>query len=215
MIKANRVRVNGKLERDAERRVSPGRDRLEVDGVSVQSERHVYVMLNKPRGLVTTTDDEQGRETVFSCLATANLPRVIAVGRLDKASEGLLLLTNDTSWANALTAPECHVPKTYHVQIDRIVDEPLLKRSRDGVNDNGEVLQARRVSVLRTGERNCWLEIVLDEGKNRHIRRMMAAQGVTVLRLVRISIGTLSLGKLAKGAYRQLTQREVDDLRYS
>ena len=213
MIKANRVRVNGAVERDAERRVTLGRDRLEVDGKPVQSERRVYVMLNKPRGLVTTVSDEQGRETVYSCLAKSKLPRVVPVGRLDKASEGLLLLTNDTDWANHLTTPDSHIEKTYHVQIDRPADDTLIEQIKHGVEDAGEKLQAKRVSLLRRGEKNSWLEITLDEGKNRHIRRMLAAHKINVLRLVRVRIGSLILGNLEKGAYRELTPREADELR--
>ena len=209
IIKAGRVRVNGTVQRDPERRVTLERDRIEVDGQPVRGERKVYLMLNKPRGLVTTASDEKGRATVFSCFAGAHLPCVFAVGRLDKASEGLLLFTNDTDWAHALTAPESHVDKTYHVQIDCVADDALLRRLRIGIDDEGELLQAKRVSRLRAGEKNSWLEIVLDEGRNRHIRRMLSAQGVEVLRLVRVAIGRLCLGNLPKGSFRKLRESEV------
>ena len=135
------------------------------------------------------------------------------VGRLDKASEGLLLLTNDTAWAAHITAPESHVEKTYHVQIGAIADDSLLNRLRSGVNDGEEDLRATEAKRLRAGEKNSWLEISLDEGKNRQIRRMLEACGVEVLRLVRVRIGRLELGDLQKGKARALTAAEVALLR--
>ena len=212
LIQAGRVRVNGVPRRDPEWRVNLERDRLQVDEQAVRGEAKVYLMLNKPRGLVTTASDEQGRDTVFECLADKGLPFVAPVGRLDKASEGLLLLTNDTAWAARITAPESHLDKTYHVQVDCLVDEDLARRIQAGAEAEGELLAARRVSVLRHGTRNSWLEIVLDEGRNRHIRRLLAALGVGVMRLVRVTIGPLPLGDLAKGQFRHLTSSEVRDL---
>ena len=212
LIQAGRVRVNGVPRRDPEWRVNLERDRLQVDEQAVRGEAKVYLMLNKPRGLVTTAADEQGRDTVFECLAGKGLPFVAPVGRLDKASEGLLLLTNDTAWAARITAPESHLDKTYHVQVDCLADEDLARRIQAGAEAEGELLAARRVSVLRQGARNSWLEIVLDEGKNRHIRRLLAALGVGVMRLVRVTIGPLPLGDLAKGQFRHLTSSEVRDL---
>ena len=212
LIQAGRVRVNGVPRRDPEWRVNLERDRLQVDEQAVRGEAKVYLMLNKPRGLVTTASDEQGRDTVFECLAGKGLPFVAPVGRLDKASEGLLLLTNDTAWAARITAPESHLDKTYHVQVDCLADEDLARRIQAGAEAEGELLAARRVSVLRQGTRNSWLEIVLDEGKNRHLRRLLAALGVGVMRLVRVTIGPLPLGDLAKGQFRHLTSSEVRDL---
>ncbi|MBI3876806.1 MAG: rRNA pseudouridine synthase [Verrucomicrobia bacterium] len=215
LIHAGRVRVNGAVCRDAEQRVSLGRDRIEVDGRSVEAERKVYLMLNKPRGFVTTASDEKGRGTVFDSLKNAGHSgesHLFAVGRLDKASEGLLLFTNDTAWAARITDPASRILKTYHAQVDCVADDALVRRMTTGVRDGGDLLAARRVSVLRHGEKNSWLEIVLDEGRNRHIRRMLAALGVNVLRLVRIAIGSLQLGSLAKGALRELTREEVEAL---
>ena len=204
--------MNGALRTDPEWRVNLEKDRIKVNGRPVRGEPSVYLMLNKPRGLVTTASDEQGRETVFECLAGKGLPFVAPVGRLDKASEGLLLFTNDTAWAAQVTSPESHLDKTYHVQVDCLADEGLIQRMLDGVNADGDLLKAKAASVLRRGERNSWLEIGLDEGKNRHIRRLLAALGIEVLRLIRISIGTLALGKLAKGGFRRLTSEEVRSL---
>jgi 23S rRNA pseudouridine2605 synthase len=166
-------------------------------------------MLNKPRGYVTTASDERGRDTVYTLLDAPGLPWLAPVGRLDKASEGLLLLTNDSAWAAGITAPESHVEKTYHVQIDRLPDAALLASLKRGVEEGGERLSARNVSELRRGEKNAWLEIVLDEGRNRQIRRLLAAHDVGVLRLVRVAIGPVALGTLAKGAFRTLDAAEV------
>src|SRR4029453_6629507 len=174
LIEAGRVRVNGAPHRDPERPVILGRDGIEVDGAPVVAPAKAYLMLNKPRGLVTSTSDERGRDTVFRCVERLRLPFVAPVGRLDKASEGLLLITNDTAWAAQITAPESHLDKTYHVQVDRVADEPLVQRIRDGIQTEGDFLATKSVRVLRHGTRNCWLEIVLDEGKNRHIRRLLA-----------------------------------------
>jgi len=164
-------------------------------------------MLNKPRGVVTTASDERGRDTVYSCLS-AGLPWVAPVGRLDKASEGLLLLTNDSEWAARISDPETHLDKTYHVQWERWlmnIGNRDDKRVRAG---NGEVLRAKRARMLRSGQKNTWLEIVLDEGKNRQIRRMLEVSDIEVLRLVRVAIGPLVLGKLAKGNCRVLSSEE-------
>lgn len=212
LIKAGHVQVNGVVQRNPEKRVALN-DRFLVNGEHVRTEQKVYLMLNKPRGLITTACDEKGRETVFSCFAGAGLPRIFPVGRLDRASEGLLLFTNDSAWANAIADPESHVEKMYHVQINRVADEPLLRRLANGIAAEGELLKAIRVSLLRAGEKNSWLEIVLNEGRNRHIRRMLAACGIEVLRLVRVAIGGLQLGRVPKGEFRELTDNEVRRLR--
>ncbi|HET7925321.1 MAG TPA: pseudouridine synthase [Rhodanobacteraceae bacterium] len=204
-----RVAINGRIVRDPEAPVDPERDRIALDGREVRAAERVYLMLNKPRGYVTTASDERGRETVYALLEKAGLPWVAPVGRLDKASEGLLLLTNDSAWAARITAPESHVDKTYHVQIDRLPDARLLAALRHGIDEDGEHLSARRASELRRGEKNAWLEIVLDEGRNRQIRRLLVAHGIGVLRLVRVAIGPVALGTLAKGAFRMLDAAEV------
>ena len=174
LIRAGRVKLNGKLRRDPETPVHLGKDRIELDSKSVGSSERIYLALNKPRGVVTTASDEKNRETVYTFLP-AEFPWVAPVGRLDMASEGLLLLTNDSEWAARISAPETHLDKTYHVQIDAIADENLLDALRKGIrsSEDGELLRAKRASLLRRGERNSWIEIVLDEGKNRQIRRML------------------------------------------
>ena len=213
-IRDGRVRVNGRRVTDPTCRVVPETDVFTLDAEMVQAPTREYVMLNKPRGVLTTRSDPHSRPTVYGCLDDASLPFLGPVGRLDQASEGLLLLTNDTQWANAITAPSSHVRKTYHVQIDRVPDDALVQALRGGVADvDGERLSAVRVDILRTGERHGWLVIDLDEGRNRQIRRMLEAHNCAVLRLVRVSVGSLVLGELAKGAWRRLTSAEVDAMR--
>ncbi|WP_146909024.1 pseudouridine synthase [Arenimonas daejeonensis] len=211
-VREGRVAVNGRIVRDPEQPVRQGQDRLAVDGRELAAAERLYIALNKPRGLVTTASDERGRDTVYACLEGAGLPWLAPVGRLDQASEGLLLISNDPAWAAAITDPATGPDKTYHVQVDAIPDEVLLAKLRTGVHDSGEHLSARSATILRTGTRNAWLEIVLDEGRNRQIRRLLAAHGLGVLRLVRVAIGPLALGELGKGAWRRLTPDEVQSL---
>lgn len=208
LVREGRVRLDGRIVRDPEHRTHAATARIEVDGRPVRAEAPVLLMLNKPRGLVTTRDDPEGRETIYRCLEGLDLPHVSPVGRLDKASEGLLLLTNDTGLAQRLLDPASHVPKTYHVRIDRPADDALLAAIRAGVEDRGERLGVRSARWLREGTGSAWAEIVLDEGRNRHIRRLLAALGAETLRLVRVSIGDLPLGDLPKGAVRPLTEAE-------
>jgi len=211
-VREGRVRVNGQVVRDPEFGVRQGLDRIEVDGQGAARAKRVALMLNKPRGLVTTAKDERGRATVYSCFAGAALPWLAPIGRLDKASEGLLLFCNDPVWAARITDPNSGPPKTYHVQIDRLPDAALLADLEQGVVSKGERLGVRSVRCLRSGEKNAWLEITLDEGRNRQIRRLLEALNVSVLRLVRVAIGPLLLGELAKGEWRPLTQQEMDSL---
>jgi 23S rRNA pseudouridine2605 synthase len=208
LIRAARVRLNGVVRRDPEIPVQIEKDRIEVDGARVAAAAKVYLMLNKPRGVVTTASDERGRETVYAGLGEG-LPWIAPVGRLDKASEGLLLLTNDSEWSARALAPETHLDKTYHVQVGAVVDAVLVESMAKGVaTSDGDSLRAKAARILRSGERNTWLEVVLDEGKNRQIRRMLTHFGVDVQRLVRVAIGPLILGKLPKGAFRALTTVE-------
>lgn len=213
LVRAGKVRLNGKPVRDPETPVLMGKDQIEVDGRQIKAAERAYLMMNKPRGVVTTADDEKGRRTVYSLLPERT-PWVAPVGRLDMASEGLLVLTNDSEWGARIAAPESRVEKTYHVQIGAVAGPELLERIEAGVTDkDGDFLSVKRVGVLRSGSKTSWLEIVLDEGKNRHIRRMMAELGIEVLRLVRVGIGGLELGKLPKGKTRELSREEVRVLR--
>jgi 23S rRNA pseudouridine2605 synthase len=211
-VRAGRVRVNGQVVRDAEHPVRQGLDRVDIDGEVSAAAPRVVLMLHKPRGLVTTAKDEKGRETVYSCFADAKLPWLAPIGRLDKASEGLLLFSNDPELAACITDPERGPPKTYHVQVDRIPGPPLLAKLEHGMRIGAEHLAVQSARILRSGDKHAWLEIVLDEGRNRHIRRLLEALDVSVLRLIRVAIGVLPLGALAKGRWRMLSQQEIDSL---
>jgi 23S rRNA pseudouridine2605 synthase len=211
-VRDGRVRVNQQLVRDADFPVRQGVDHIEIEGRDSSVAPRIVLILNKPRGLVTSTRDERGRDTVYACFAGSDLPWVAPVGRLDKASEGLLLFSNDPVWAARITSPESGPARTYHVQIDRLPSPELLRQLQLGVAVGDETLGARSVRCLRSGTRNAWLEVVLDEGRNRHIRRLLAAFDIAVLRLVRVAIGPLVLGKLAKGQWRMLTPQETDAL---
>ena len=212
LIRAGRVHLNGKVCRNPEAPTHIGKDRIEINGDLVEESKKIYLMLNKPRGIVVTASDEKDRETIYNLLPP-HLSWIAPVGRLDKASEGLLLLTNDSEWGAGILDPANHWPKTYHVQVATVAGRPLAESLEKGVRDNtGEFLRAHRAAILRGGQKNTWLEIILEEGKNRQIRRMLTAFNVEVLRLVRVSIGPLMLGNLAKGKSRELTSEEKKSL---
>jgi 23S rRNA pseudouridine2605 synthase len=206
--------------RDPESPVRMPQDRIEVDGSTLDKTPPIYLVMNKPRGVLTTANDEKRRATVYDLLEPG-LPWVGPVGRLDKASEGLLLLTNDSGWAAKVTEPSSHLDKKYHVQVDCVASADLLARvtrggavasdwsDRGSVDcDPGKPLRAKGARLLRHGDKNSWLEITLDEGKNRQIRRLLEGLGVGVLRLVRVAIGPLELGDLKKASARRLTAEE-------
>jgi 23S rRNA pseudouridine2605 synthase len=211
-VRDGRVQVNGRVVRDAEFPVRQGLDRVAVDGRPAEAAARIVLMLNKPRGLVTTTRDERDRDTVYRCLSGASLPWLAPVGRLDKASEGLLLFSNDSAWAARITDPVSGPDKTYHVQVDRVAGAGLLEELERGRVVDGERLAAKSARLLRVGGRNAWLELVLDEGRNRHIRRLLAAVDIKVLRLVRVAVGGVTLGDLPKGRWRLLAGPEVASL---
>jgi 23S rRNA pseudouridine2605 synthase len=210
LARSGRVAVNGTIRRDPEYPVRES-DRITVDGEELKPTARAYLMMNKPRGLVTTASDEKGRATVYSLLP-GDVPWLSPVGRLDLASEGLLLFTNDTQWANTIVSPDSHLDKTYRVQIASVACDALLERLRAGIPHRGETRRIVRASILRAGSKNSWIEIVLDEGRNRHIRRIFDALGIEVLRLIRVSVGPLELGDLAKGMVRPLRSAEKQAL---
>jgi 23S rRNA pseudouridine2605 synthase len=208
LVREGKVRLNGIAPKNPSTPVRLGVDRIEVEGQRVAAAEKIYLMLHKPRGIVATASDEKGRDTVYSLLPQG-LDWIAPVGRLDKASEGLLLFTNDSAWAARITDPLSHLDKIYHVQITAIADQKILTALSAGITTSeGDFLKAKRVSLLRSGEKNSWIELVLDEGKNRQVRRLFDALEIEVLRLIRVAIGPLPLGDLGKSAHRRLTAQE-------
>jgi 23S rRNA pseudouridine2605 synthase len=206
------VQLEGRVVLDPEHPADPASAVILVDGIEAGATIPRYLMLNKPRGLVTTLSDEQGRDTVYRCFDGADVGWIAPVGRLDKASEGLLLFSNDPAWASRITAPSTGPRKRYHVQVDCIPDAALLARIVQGVAIEGERMSAAGAVLLRSGDKHAWLEITLDEGRNRQIRRLLAEFDIGVLRLVRVAIGSLQLGDLGKGQWRVLTAAEIASL---
>lgn len=212
LISQGKVSVNGQQIRDPNKRISLNHDRLMLDGVVLQAQQKRYLVLNKPRGLITTKNDEKGRDTVYKCLSDID-KKLSPVGRLDMASEGLLLFTNDTQWAQKILDPTSHLAKTYHVQISGHPNEEQLTHLRNGVElDTDTITRPAVVDVIRRGDKTCWLEITLHEGINRQIRRMIEIVGYQVMRLIRIRIGPVELDQLAKGASRDLTEVELESI---
>ena len=203
------MQLDGRVVLDPEHPTDATSAVIQLDGSEAGASTPRYLMLNKPRGLVTTLRDEQGRDTVYRCFDGANAGWIAPVGRLDKASEGLLLFSNDPVWAARITDPSTGPGKCYHVQIDCIPDPAILARIVQGIDIDGEHLSAVDATVLRAGQKHAWLQITLDEGRNRQIRRLLAAFDIGILRLVRVAIGSLHLADLAKGQWRDLTDAEV------
>jgi 23S rRNA pseudouridine2605 synthase len=210
-IRAGEVRVDGRVVTDPLAWIDLDRQQVLRSGQAIPAKEQIVLALNKPRGVVTTRQDERGRPTVYDLLPPG-LPWLFPVGRLDADSEGLLLLTNDSSLSTRLTEPEHAIPKTYHVTVTGCPDATTLRRLRDGVElSDGPTRRARVRLLAEEGERSV-LEIVLTEGRNRQIRRMAAAVGHKVRRLVRVAIGGLLLGDLAPEACRVLDTTECKRL---
>ena len=213
-IQQGRITVNGHPAVPGNP-VNPMRDVIAVDGVRVRlqkKKKNYYIMMHKPRGYVTTTSDEMGRKCVTDLLEDAPA-RVYPVGRLDRNSEGLLLFTNDGDFANMVMHPSNHITKTYRVTIrPDITDEQAAKMSA-GIELDGKMTLPATVLVLEKGEGRAVLQITLQEGRNRQVRRMCEAVGLTVARLKRTSVGPLKLGMLSPGEWRELKPSELTALR--
>jgi pseudouridine synthase len=181
---------------------------VDLDGVPLQAEQTVTVLLHKPAGFITSRSDPEGRPVVMALLPKTGLPRLFPVGRLDWDSEGLLLLTNDGALANALTHPRHGVPKTYHAKVKGQPDAATLQRLRRGVTSQGERLLATEVRPLSRTRQNAWVAITIEQGRTRQVRRMCDAIGHPVLKLVRVGLGPLTLGDLPRGRWRTLTPAE-------
>ena len=206
--------MGGVVELSPDRWIDPRRDRVTVDGRGVgNAPERIVLAFHKPAGLLTTRVDPAGRPTIYAALRDVGR-WVFPVGRLDRDTSGLLILTNDHRLGHRLTDPEHQVPKTYHARVSGIPEEAALRALRAGlVLPDGTETRSARVGLLGTGrDGTTWLEIVLTEGKNRQVRRMCAAVGHDVLELVRVRIGGLALGEMAPGAWRRLTTEEVAQL---
>lgn len=207
LIKQGRVAVNGQVVRELGTKVGPN-DVITVDGKPLKPQaRKVYIMLNKPRGIVSTAADELGRPTVIDLVHADE--RVFPVGRLDADSEGLLLLTNDGDLANRLTHPRYGLEKEYHVLVDRDLSDGDIQQLSHGVLLDGKKTAPATVERLRRGPEGVWFRFVIHEGRKRQIRRMVESLGREVLRLTRVRVGPLNLGSLPSGKFRRLTRDEV------
>jgi 23S rRNA pseudouridine2605 synthase len=216
LISEGRVEVNGEVVMEQGRRVDPDSDVIRVDGSRIPPpRRHLYLVLNKPRGVVSTLDDPQGRRTVDDLLAgmrSGKQSRLFHVGRLDTDTEGLLLLTNDGDFAQRLTHPSFEVPKTYVVEVAGVVTSDVLRRLRQGVTLDDGPVRPDSVKVLSTGGERTLIKITLHEGRNHIVRRTMEAVGHPVRRLSRTGIGPVRLGTLRTGEVRDLTRDELGGL---
>lgn len=211
LIAQNKVKVNGHPAKIGDK-VNPYKDLVTVAGkrVSKVNEKH-YIMLHKPRGFVTTVNDEMGRKTVMQLVKDVKT-RIYPVGRLDKDSEGLLLLTNDGEFTNAMTHPAKHVPKTYRVTVRPSISDEQLQAMRDGIEIDGRKTLPAEVQVITQEEGRVVLELIIHEGRNRQIRKMCEALGLEVARLRRTAFGPLKLGMLQQGKWRELDEIEVAKL---
>jgi 23S rRNA pseudouridine2605 synthase len=218
LIGEGRVEVNSEVVTEQGRRVDPERDVIRVDGARIPPpRRHLYLALNKPRGVVVTMDDPEGRRTVADLLAegasrSLKKERLFHVGRLDTDSEGLLILTNDGDFAHKLAHPSYHVPKTYIVEVTGVVGPQTLRRLRRGITLEDGPVRPTSVKIVSSAGEKSLLKITLPEGRNRIVRRTMEAVGHPVRRLSRIGIGPVRLGNLQVGEYRELTREELGGL---
>lgn len=211
LIAAGKVKVNGVTAVIGDK-VSPKHDKVTVSGKKVVSvKKNVYIMLNKPRGFITTMNDEHDRKCVAELVKDINT-RVYPVGRLDRESEGLLIMTNDGEFTNALTHPSKHVSKTYRVTIRPTITKEQATEFRNGIEIDGRMTAPADLRVLEAQENRTVVEVTIYEGRNRQIRKMFEALGIEVARLKRTKVGNLKLGMLKQGAYRHLTEDEVSSL---
>ena len=209
-VKNGKVRVNEKTVLDPGKKISPV-DRISVNGKPLKEKRKRYILFHKPAGYVTTRQDELGRPTVYEFLKNID-DWVFPVGRLDKDSEGLLILTNDTKFGNALTDPRYNIPRTYKVLIDGILSNDNLEDIRKGINiGRGEKTQPAKVKILNHDKNRTLLEITITEGKNREVRRLFEHLNKPVKRLIRLSFGPFSLGHIKSGKYVEINKIPIND----
>jgi pseudouridine synthase len=210
-IRAGRVRVNGVREHDPATWVDLAQDRVQLDDRPLAEWTPIHLAVHKPVGLVTTRSDEHGRATVYELVADVRA-WIAPVGRLDRDTSGLLLFTNDTDWAEAITNPTSHVTKTYVCTAAGRIDDVQLERLRRGVELEDGLTRPARVELVARDDRRTELKLAISEGRNRQVRRMLEALGSRVLALHRTAIGAVELGELRPGQHRPLTAREVRSL---
>ena len=212
LIQNGNVKINGRVMKEPGYDVLPD-DTVEVNGRVVSSEeKKVYVAINKPRGFVTTMNDEKGRLTVADLVS--DIPeRIFPVGRLDYNTDGLLIMTNDGDLANKLSHPRHHVDKTYRAKVSGVLSGKKLAALRKGVDIGGFITSPARVTLIKQTERSAIVEITIHEGRNRQVRKMMKAVGCPVQELTRIAIGDIQLARLKEGSYRKLTKQEIEYLK--
>lgn len=210
LIVQGRVKVNGIAVRELGSKVNPTIDAVEVDGKAADlgSVEKIYMVMNKPRGIMTTVSDPEGRDTVLD-LCKEISERIYPVGRLDYLSEGLLLMTNDGDFANLVIHPSSEITKVYEVKVFGAVNEFLLKKLRAGVYIDGVMTKPQSVRIIKQLQTKTWLEFRINEGKNREIRRMCEASGLTVDKLKRVAIGGLTVEGIAPGSYRLVTRKSL------
>jgi len=211
-IAAGRVKVNGNVTRDPDQWIDLERDRVRFDNRPLEARERLYVLLYKPTGYLTTYKDPEGRPTVYDLIADVGT-FLSPVGRLDLDTSGLLLMTNDNQFAERVTNPDSHVPKTYLVKASALVTDEQLQRLREGIELSDGPTRPATVTRLRDSARFTHFEITLTEGRNRQVRRMVEALGARVLKLVRVRIGSIAIGPLPIGKWRLLTRDEVDALK--
>lgn len=234
LILLGRVALNGRICRNPDQPAAAERDVIMVDGNVVQQEQKAYLLINKPRGQLITSFDEKTRQTTFSLLASVKsdlhengapglslkrrqtalnqfrLPgQLVPVGRSDQSSEGLLLFTNDHAWADRVMTPTAKVLRTYQIQVSQAVEATVCQRLETGVTNDGEAMAANKANLMRQSGQQTWLEITMEEGRNRSIRRLLTAFQLGAARLICTAVGPIELGSITKGQWRHLTAKEV------
>ncbi|HEY3835565.1 MAG TPA: pseudouridine synthase [Bryobacteraceae bacterium] len=211
-IHERRVEVNGQVVENPEQWIDFDKDKITVDGRPLETEKKIYLLVYKPKGFVTTAKDPEGRPTVYDLVKSVKA-WISPVGRLDLDTTGLLILTNDTQLAERLTNPDHKVPKTYQLKVKGLLTDEQLNQLRNGLELDDGPTRPAIVTPLRASEKYSFIEMTITEGRNRQVRRMIEALGTKVMKLTRVAIGSIRIGDLEVGRYRDLTDEELLALR--
>lgn len=211
LLKKKVVTVNGQQVKEPGIRINSQTDEVKINGNKLKPPHLVYFLLNKPKDIVSTTADEYGRKNVISLIRTKE--RIYPVGRLDKDTTGLIILTNDGEFTNLLTHPKYHIDKTYRLTIDGLITNEQLRALRNGVLLDDGITAPAKVSLFKTNNKFSYLTMTIHEGRNRQIRRMCETVGIRLKKLQRIMFGTLTIGQLLEGNYRELSKKEIEMLK--